>query len=181
MLPGIRISRRARKTVVVAYADDITFLMTAPEDMPVIRDFIRCHERATGARLNIKKSKALAVGEWDTNINVIDIPYYPEIKILRFSIKRPLSGQQPAFGRKWRKNTSTSMRSLRQRPMPIPTHSLCTLLPTHKNLAHRRGLSGPKRIHKTAGCGDSLVHMAGCNIPAPHLDATTKEGVGAGV
>ena len=40
MLPGIRISRRARKTVVVAYADDITFLMTAPEDMPVIRDFI---------------------------------------------------------------------------------------------------------------------------------------------
>jgi hypothetical protein len=87
MLPGIRISRRALKTVVVAYADDITSLMTAPKDMPVIRDAKRCHERATGACLNIRKSKAFAVGEWDTIINVIDITLLPEMKTLGFSIK----------------------------------------------------------------------------------------------
>lgn len=59
----------------VANADDITLILTAPEDMPVTRDAIRRYERVTGARLNIRKSKALAVG-------ALDIPYYSEIKVL---------------------------------------------------------------------------------------------------
>jgi len=44
---GIIISRRSKKTAVVAY-DDITILVTAPEDIPAIRDAIRTYERATG-------------------------------------------------------------------------------------------------------------------------------------
>jgi hypothetical protein len=85
-LPGIRISRRARKTVVVAYADDITIFVTAPEDIPVMLEAIRCYEMATGACLNTRRSKALAVGGWNTTSNALDIPRYSEIRILGFSI-----------------------------------------------------------------------------------------------
>ena len=65
-LPGIHIGKRANKTVVVAYADDVTIFVTAPTDVPVIQDAIQCYEKANGARLNTRKSKALAVDRWCT-------------------------------------------------------------------------------------------------------------------
>ena len=81
-LQVIRIGKRARKTVVVAYADDITILVTTPTDVPVISDAIKSYEKATGTRLNTRKSKALAVGEWTTFMDMLNIPYHAEIKIL---------------------------------------------------------------------------------------------------
>ena len=47
-LTGIRTSRRSKKAAVLAYADGITILVTAPEDIPVIRDAILTYEMATG-------------------------------------------------------------------------------------------------------------------------------------
>ena len=61
-LPGIHIGNRANKTVVVAYADDVTIFVNSPTDLPVIHDAIQCYEKATGARLNTRKSKVLALG-----------------------------------------------------------------------------------------------------------------------
>ena len=81
-LPGIQIGKRARKTVVVAHADDVTIFVTTPTDIPVIRDAIQCYEKATGTRLNTRKSKALAVGGWSTSTDTLNIPYHAEIKIL---------------------------------------------------------------------------------------------------
>jgi hypothetical protein len=104
------------------------------------------------------------------------------MKTLGFSIKTTVEHSPTSS---WAKMTgriySANRRSLRQRPVPIPTHSLCTLLPTRKNLAHCSGLPGPKGVYRIAGCDDSLVHITGRNIPAPYLDAAKKEGVGAGV
>jgi purine nucleoside permease len=37
---------------------------------------------ASGARINIRKSKALAVGTWDTSINIMGINYEESVKIL---------------------------------------------------------------------------------------------------
>ena len=74
-LTGIRIRRRSKKTAVAAYADDITIFVTAPEDIPAMTDAIRTYERATGAMLNIRKSKAIAVGAWDTTIDMLGTPY----------------------------------------------------------------------------------------------------------
>jgi hypothetical protein len=67
---------------VVAYADDITSLVTAPEDIPAIRDEIRTYERATGAMLKIWKSKAMAVGVWNATIDLMGIPHCEEMRIL---------------------------------------------------------------------------------------------------
>jgi len=70
------------KAVVVAYADDITIFVTTPTDVPVIRDAIQCYEKATGARLNTRKSKELAVGGWSASTGTLSITYHAEIKIL---------------------------------------------------------------------------------------------------
>jgi hypothetical protein len=61
-LRGIHIGKWANKTVVVAYADDVTIFVTSPTGLPVIHDALQCFEKATGARLKTRKSKALAVG-----------------------------------------------------------------------------------------------------------------------
>ena len=70
---------------VVAYKDEVTLFVTAPANIPIIREAIQCYERASGARLNIRKSKALAVGAWDNTTKVLDIPHYDEVQILGFS------------------------------------------------------------------------------------------------
>jgi hypothetical protein len=81
-LTGIRSSQRSKKTAVVSYADYITIFVTAPEDIPTIKDAKRTYERATGAMLNIRKSKSVAIGAWDRTINMIGIPYCKEMRIL---------------------------------------------------------------------------------------------------
>jgi hypothetical protein len=60
--------------VLVTYADDITLFVTTPADIPFLREAIQTYKRATGASLNIGKSKALATGSWDTAINIMGIP-----------------------------------------------------------------------------------------------------------
>jgi hypothetical protein len=69
---------------VVAHAD-VTLLVTAPADIRIVREAIQFHERALGASLNTRKSKALAVSVWDNTTEVLDIPYYSEVQILGFS------------------------------------------------------------------------------------------------
>jgi len=78
-LPGICLHRSQRKTTVIAYADDVSILVTSQEDVRIIRDAIACYEKATGATLNVAKSNALAVGTWDTDCNIMGIPYSEEI------------------------------------------------------------------------------------------------------
>jgi hypothetical protein len=46
-LPSIWVGRRKKKPTVVAYADDVTIFITTPEDMPIIRDAVRCYETAS--------------------------------------------------------------------------------------------------------------------------------------
>ena len=66
----------------IAYADDVSILVTSEEDVRTVRDAIACYEKATGATLNVAKSSTLAVGTWDTACDIMDIPYSEGIKIL---------------------------------------------------------------------------------------------------
>jgi len=74
-LAGVRIGRVRSKTVTVAYADDITVLLTTPADVQKLQDTLHVYEEPTGARMNTHKSRALAVGEWDTSRQIMNIPY----------------------------------------------------------------------------------------------------------
>ena len=75
---------RARKkiTAVIAYADDVTIILRAPDEIPIVQEALRCYEAASGAKLNIQKSKALALGSWNTSHSVLGIPYHDDLKIL---------------------------------------------------------------------------------------------------
>lgn len=58
----------------------MSIFVTTPTDLPVIREAIHCYERATAARFNTRKSKALAMGGWSTTTATLDIPYHTEVK-----------------------------------------------------------------------------------------------------
>jgi hypothetical protein len=61
-LKGVKVGPRATKTTIVAYADDITILVTAEDEIPALRTAIMCYQDASGARINLAKSNAMAVG-----------------------------------------------------------------------------------------------------------------------
>jgi hypothetical protein len=66
----------------VAYADDVALFVTSPKELPIIRDIINTFEKASGARLNPHKSKALAIARWDATDTGLNIDFQPSIKIL---------------------------------------------------------------------------------------------------
>ena len=74
----------------IAYADDVSILMTSQEDLRTVRDAIACYEEATGATLNIEKSSALVVGTCDNACEIMGITYSEEIKILDVKIRKKL-------------------------------------------------------------------------------------------
>jgi len=67
----------------------VTIFVTSPTDIPKIQEALKCYEGASGAsgaKVNIGKSKAIAIGPWDTSVRIMDIPYHTEAKILGFHI-----------------------------------------------------------------------------------------------
>jgi hypothetical protein len=40
------------------------------------------YEKATGAKINKAKARIMALGNWDTSINILDIPYSAALSIL---------------------------------------------------------------------------------------------------
>jgi len=55
-LHGIHIGGTRRISSVLAYADDVTLLVTQPENLDTILQKIHTYENATGARINTNES-----------------------------------------------------------------------------------------------------------------------------
>ena len=81
-LAGIRFGNTNTKTAVIAFADDVTLLVTSPSEIPRIRTIIDQYGTASGSKINLSMSKALAVGEWDTSVDIMGIQYQREMKML---------------------------------------------------------------------------------------------------
>jgi hypothetical protein len=92
MLPGIKIGRKGTKTKIVAYADDVTVFLRSQQDIQMVMEAIVCYEQATGARINVKKSLVLALGAWDRSLNVCNVPYHDEIRILGIRFTGTVNG-----------------------------------------------------------------------------------------
>ena len=75
-LPGIRLYQNGPLAKVVAYADNVSIFVTTPADIQIIQQRLKSYEDASGARVNTRKSKALAIGPWDSSIQIMDIPHY---------------------------------------------------------------------------------------------------------
>ena len=85
-LTGIWIAPNGPTANVVAYADDITIFRTSPADIPIRNDALRIYEATSRARVNTRKSKAIAMSRWDSTLQIMGIPYYNEAKILGLHI-----------------------------------------------------------------------------------------------
>jgi hypothetical protein len=85
-LQGVMFNMGQRKVAVVAYADDKTILVTAPEDIERLKEIVQCYEGATGARLNVRRSQALAVGTWALTRSGMGISYSELVTILGFQM-----------------------------------------------------------------------------------------------
>ena len=81
-LPGLRMGNQAHHTSVIAYADNVTIFVTSIADFPITEEVFHLFERSSGARLNPRKSKAIAVGRWCTRKTVLGIDYHTHATIL---------------------------------------------------------------------------------------------------
>jgi len=82
IMTGCRIGRTQVTNTVIAYADDVTLLVKDPQDIPKIKEAIQKYETASGARINYAKSQAMAIGNWKTETELLNIPYVSQVKIL---------------------------------------------------------------------------------------------------
>jgi hypothetical protein len=91
VLKGVKVGPRTTKTTIVAYANDITILVTEEDEISALRNAIMCYQEASGARINLAKSKAMAAAEWKITTNVMGIKYQDETRILGviFHKKKP--------------------------------------------------------------------------------------------
>jgi hypothetical protein len=99
-LPGTQTGNHSKRIAVIAYADDVTVILSSPAEVHIVQDALRCYEAASGANLNINKSSAMALGPWDTTQNVVGIPYHEEMKILGYEwLKQPFNPGPNVGGR----------------------------------------------------------------------------------
>jgi hypothetical protein len=66
----------------VAYADDVIISVTSVADFAIIAEAIHLYKRASGAKRNPRKSKALAVGGRCTQESPLGIAYHPSVTIV---------------------------------------------------------------------------------------------------
>jgi hypothetical protein len=78
----IHIGGTKQITPVLTYVDDVTILVTKPKDFDTILQSIHTYEKATGARLNIHKSKTLAIAKWTAPATALGIDFQEQITIL---------------------------------------------------------------------------------------------------
>jgi hypothetical protein len=71
-LNGLYIRHNSTKTTAISYADDITIIVTQPEEIDIIKE-IHDYMQATGARINTNKSRAIALASWNKSTPVMDI------------------------------------------------------------------------------------------------------------
>jgi len=76
--------RHLARTSIVAYADDVTIFVTTPTDLTKLQEAKQCFKAASGVRVNIQKSRAIAFGSWDKSIEIMNIQYHDTATILGF-------------------------------------------------------------------------------------------------
>jgi len=83
-LNGTPTRPRGTKTTAIAYADDITIIVTQPEAIDTIKEILQDYEHATGARNNRNKPHAIALGSWNKSTPIMDVQFQENIKLLGF-------------------------------------------------------------------------------------------------
>jgi len=158
------------RTAVIAYVDDVTIILRSPKDIPIVQEAIPCYEDSSGAKLNIQKSKAMALGSWDTSHTIMGIPYHTELRIL--GIKMTKTIQQSAIN-SWRaeigkiraqsRDAHSRTLSLDQTVLYVHNYLLATAWYTAQILPPTQ------RLHTATKYGHGLVPVAGRHLSGPTI------------
>jgi hypothetical protein len=81
-LKPFRHSKLTPPPVHITNADDVTIILRTSAEIQPVREALEVYTAASGARLNILKSKAMALGSWDTQADIMGVPYVTEFHIL---------------------------------------------------------------------------------------------------
>jgi hypothetical protein len=81
-LSGVRIGPDSEPVSIVAYADDVTIFLTPTDDLSTVQEAIHQFEKASGAQLNMRKSRALPIGRWPAPDNILGVPCQRHVRIL---------------------------------------------------------------------------------------------------
>jgi hypothetical protein len=86
-LLGVRINQTQQKTSVIAYADDVTIILTDHSDIRNVELILTQCMKTSGARISVNKSVAINMGGWDTTRRMLNVPYNKEATIfgIRFA------------------------------------------------------------------------------------------------
>jgi len=84
----IYIQHNSTKTTAIPYADDITIIVTQPEEIDTIKETLHDYMHANVAHINVNKSRATALGSWNKSTPIIDIKYHNDITLLGFNMTR---------------------------------------------------------------------------------------------
>jgi len=87
-LKCVYIRHNSARTTAIAYADDITIIVTKPEEVDTIKDTLHDYMQATGAHINVNKSHAIALGSWKKLTPMMDINYQDDIILLGFHMAK---------------------------------------------------------------------------------------------
>jgi len=136
---GIRIGRNSHKSAVIAYADDLTLLLMSPSEIPKLQTILDQYGKACGAKINIQKSKAMAMGMWDTRLNIMGIQYYENPRHPLYEHDQSIGTEELVCGDIW--VTGASTRNLLQRAKSQQTKPLCPNLHVSPRVVHRTDIS----------------------------------------
>jgi hypothetical protein len=81
-LRGLNIGNGNKKTVCIAYADDITVVCRDKRDVRTLQRIIQLYGLASGAQVNWTKCSALPIGRWNQTRELQRIRYTTTAKIL---------------------------------------------------------------------------------------------------
>jgi hypothetical protein len=171
-LPGIRIRPAQRPVAAIAYADDVTIFLTAPEDVEVLRQFLGSYERA---KVNVNKSQALAVGRWDKARPVLEIPYCEE----GFGVSYVCdNGTVDTYelGSSGGKRTHEVQRDIHARSSAITANTVCTYLYVSTHMAYSSDFPDTACMCSAPDGGNSMFLMAWCNLSGAARNVATREG-----
>jgi hypothetical protein len=74
-------SQQTPKPVLITHADYVTNILRNSAEIQPVREALEAYKAASGARLNILKSKAMALGSWDSRADIMGIPYVTDLHI----------------------------------------------------------------------------------------------------
>jgi hypothetical protein len=70
----LRGGKRTFGPALITYADDVTIVPRNPTEIQQVREVLHIYTAASGARLNIGKSRALDLGTWNASDDIMGKP-----------------------------------------------------------------------------------------------------------